>query len=410
MLTQNSSGKLNLWELFQAKQRGLSNEEQRYLTVLNLSGPVAGIGHFGYLVIFWQLDYTVLAFYNIFSVLVFALGTWRSFKGDYRTATYLCALIEFPLHAALATLYLGFEAGFWLAGFMSIAALMLCPLFSRWVRFLLANVIVIIVGAVCIFSLEFGPVHEVPDWLSHVFLMNNMLTLTLAISMVNALYDVAVEAAETAQQREFQRAEGLLLNILPARIAERLKAQEEPLADSLTSVTVLFSDIAGFTNMSRGMTAEALVTLLNDLFMRFDDLVEQHGAEKIKTIGDAYMIATGLDGARDHAERMILLAQDMQTAFEDFRQTHQLDLGLRTGVHSGAAVAGVIGKHKFAYDLWGDTVNVASRMESSGISDRIQMSSETRDLLPESFITEPRGMIEIKGHAARKAFLLRPVH
>lgn len=409
-MTQDSSGKLNLWELFQAKQRGLSNAEQRYLTVLNLSGPVAGLGHFSYLVVFWQLDYTVLALYNVFSVLAFAFGTWRSFKGDYRTATYLCALIEFPLHAALATLYLGIEGGFWLAGFMSIAALMLCPLFSRPMRFLLANAIVVFVGAVCIFSLESGPFYDVPQWLSHVFLMNNLLTLTLAISMVNAMYDVAVDAAEAAQKREFQRAEGLLLNILPPRIAERLKAEEEPLADSLTSVTVLFSDIAGFTKMSRGMTAETLVTLLNDLFIRFDGLVEHHGAEKIKTIGDAYMIATGLDGARDHAERMILLAQDIQVAFEDFRQTHQLDLGLRTGVHSGAAVAGVIGKQKFAYDLWGETVNVASRMESSGISDRIQISSETRDLLPESFLTEPRGMVEIKGHAARKTFLLRPVH
>lgn len=409
MLTQNTSRKLKLWEFFQAKQRGLSKEEQRYLTVLNLGAPVAGIGHFGFLVIFWQLDYTVVAVFNVYSVLAFSFGTWRSFKGDYRTATFLCVLGEFPVHAVLATLYLGFEGGFWLAGFMSMGVLMLCPLFSRPVRFLLVNVVAVFVGLACVFSLETGPFHDVPDWLSHVFLMINFLMLALAITMVIASYDVAVEAAEAAQQREFQRAEGLLLNILPARIAERLKAQEEPLADSLTSVTVLFSDIAGFTNMSRGMTAEALVTLLNDLFIRFDALVEQHGAEKIKTIGDAYMIATGLDGARDHAERMILLAQDMHIAFEDFREMHQLDLGLRTGVHSGAAVAGVIGKQKFAYDIWGDTVNVASRMESSGIADRIQISSETRDLLPKSCATERRGMVEIKGHEARMAFLLQPV-
>lgn len=406
MLTQNTTGKLNLWELLQAKQLGLSNEEQRYLTVLNLGGPVAGLGHFGFLVVFWQLDYTVLAVYNVFSVLAFAFGTWRSFNGDYKTATYLCVLIEFPLHAVLATLYLGFEGGFWLAGFMSIAVLMLCPVFSRPVRFLLANVIVVIVGVVCIYSLETGATYDVPKWLSHIFLMNNFLTLALAISMVVAMYDVAVEAAEKAQRHEFQRAEGLLLNILPARIAARLKAQEEPLADSLTSVTVLFSDIAGFTKISRGMSAEALVTLLNDLFIRFDALVEQHGAEKIKTIGDGYMVATGLDGAGNHAERMINLAQDMHSTFEDFRQTQKLDIGLRTGVHSGAAVAGVIGKQKFAYDLWGDTVNVASRMESSGIADRIQMSSETYDLLPEHYLAESRGSIAIKGHAARKAYLL----
>jgi hypothetical protein len=152
---------------------------------------------------------------------------------------------------------------------------------------------------------------------------------------------------------EKQRSEALLLNILPVEIATRLKAQEEPLADTHESVSVLFADLAGFTDISRKMSAGELVNLLNDLFSRFDLLAEQHGAEKIKTIGDAYMVATGLKGSCDHAEKIADLALGMQQAFGEFRADNSVDLKLRIGVHSGAIIAGVIGKQKFSYDLWG---------------------------------------------------------
>ena len=160
--------------------------------------------------------------------------------------------------------------------------------------------------------------------------------------------------------------------------------------------------------MSRKLPANDLVNLLNDLFSRFDNLVEKHDAEKIKTIGDAYMVAAGLsDDVTDHVSAVANLALDMRTAFGEFRKQHGLDLKLRIGVHSGALVAGVIGKRKFPYDLWGDTVNIASRMESEGVPDEVQISAETRQLLPESYQVVPRGEIEIKGHLPRATYLLQ---
>ncbi len=206
---------------------------------------------------------------------------------------------------------------------------------------------------------------------------------------------------------EKQRSEALLLNILPADIAARLKASEEPLADTHESVSVLFADLAGFTDISRKMTADELVNLLNDLFSRFDKLAKEHGAEKIKTIGDAYMVATGLKGSiADHAEKISDLALGMQKAFGEFRRDNKVDLKLRIGVHSGAVIAGVIGKQKFSYDMWGNTVNVASRMESEGIPDQIQISAETWEMLSDRFQTSPRGEIQIKGHRPRATYLL----
>jgi len=208
-------------------------------------------------------------------------------------------------------------------------------------------------------------------------------------------------------EEEKRRSEALLLNILPAEIATRLKAQEEPLADSHESVSVLFADLAGFTDISRKMSANELVNLLNNLFSRFDILAAEHGAEKIKTIGDAYMVATGLQGSvADHAERIADLALGMQQAFGEFRKDNNVDLKLRIGVHSGAVIAGVIGKQKFSYDLWGNTVNVASRMESEGIPDQIQISAETWQLLSDRYQSTPRGEIQIKGHRPRATYML----
>lgn len=407
-LTEITTRKQELWGRLLKKPEGLSKEEQRFFIAFKFAGPLGIIFHVVFLLLFWVLGYTELALYNIFSVAAFCIGYWRIFKNDLVTITVLCILIEVPLHAVLATLYFGFNAGFWLLIFISVATMTICPVITRVWRFVLSMAITLLLGAVGVYANINGAIYDVPDWLTYTFLISNLVVLTIVVMVIILSYDIAVETAEEAQEREAARAEALLLNILPARIATRLKAQEEPLADRLDAVTVLFCDIAGFTNMSRGMAAEELVTLLNDLFTRFDVLVATHGAEKIKTIGDAYMVATGLDGASDHAPQMVALAEDMQAAFEAFRDKHHLELGLRTGVHSGTAIAGVIGKNKFAYDLWGDTVNIASRMESTGVADRIQISAETRALLPEGVTVEARGLIDIKGHATREAFLLRP--
>ena len=197
---------------------------------------------------------------------------------------------------------------------------------------------------------------------------------------------------------EQMKSEKLMLNILPKPIADRLKRGEKNIAGSYPEVTVLFSDLVGFTKMSAKKTAPELVKLLNDIFSRFDKRAELLGLEKIKTIGDAYMAVGGLPIPRsDHAEIVADMALGMYQDLADFNQDNQQEIQMRIGIHSGPVVAGVIGFTKFSYDLWGNTVNTASRMESTSGNGRIQVSAITHELLKEHFVLEERELIECKG-------------
>jgi len=197
---------------------------------------------------------------------------------------------------------------------------------------------------------------------------------------------------------EQMKTDKLMLNILPKPIADRLKRGESNIAGNYPEVTVLFSDLVGFTKMSSQKSAGDLVKLLNDLFSRFDRRAEGLGLEKIKTIGDAYMAVGGLPIPRsDHADICAEMALGMFDDLVEFNQQYDAELAMRIGLNTGPVVAGVIGFTKFSYDLWGNTVNTASRMESTSISGRIQMSTSTRDHLSPSFIIEERELIECKG-------------
>jgi adenylate cyclase len=201
---------------------------------------------------------------------------------------------------------------------------------------------------------------------------------------------------------ERERSERLLLNVLPEPIAERLKGGESLIADGAPEVGVLFADIADFTPMSEAMDPEEIVRLLNDVFSAFDTLASNHGLEKIKTIGDAYMVASGLLRHDDHhAEELARMALEMQ------REASRFDnLKLRIGIDVGPVAAGVIGRSKFIYDLWGDTVNTASRMESHGVPGAIQVTERAYERLAASFLFEERGTVEIKGKGRLRTFLL----
>jgi adenylate cyclase len=213
--------------------------------------------------------------------------------------------------------------------------------------------------------------------------------------------------AEDALREEQVKSEKLLLNILPKAIAERLKQNETTIAEYFPEVTVLFADIVGFTKLSTTMSPIALVELLNQIFSGFDLICEQHGLEKIKTIGDAYMAVGGLPNPRaDHAEAIAIMALDMQTEIARFNASNRKYFSIRVGIHSGPVVAGVIGIKKFIYDLWGDTVNIASRMESHGLPWRIQVSETTYKLLEHKYLFEERGTIEVKGRGGMKTYLL----
>jgi adenylate cyclase len=209
-------------------------------------------------------------------------------------------------------------------------------------------------------------------------------------------------------ETEKERSERLLLNILPLPIAERLKSGESTIADGFSEVTVLFSDLVGFTEMSATISAEELVERLNEVFRAFDALSTDLGVEKIKTIGDAYMVVGGLPlPQEDHAERIAEMGLGMLRAIDAYNSTAEVPLGIRIGINTGPVVAGVIGSTKFAYDLWGDAVNTASRMESTGVPGRIQVSDSSHALLEGTFEFEHRGLVEVKGKGRLNTYLLK---
>ena len=204
--------------------------------------------------------------------------------------------------------------------------------------------------------------------------------------------------AQEALKFQQEQSEKLLLNILPKPIAERLKAKQSTIADSFADVSVLFADIVGFTELSARMSPTELVKRLNVIFSHFDQLAEKYGVEKIKTIGDAYMVVGGLPMPRDdHAEAIAQMALGMQAKIAKLCADTGEKLAIRVGINSGPVVAGVIGVSKFTYDLWGDTVNVAARMEATGFAGRIQVTDVTYELLKDKYLLERRGVIQVKG-------------
>jgi guanylate cyclase len=239
-----------------------------------------------------------------------------------------------------------------------------------------------------------------------------MLALNVTVGGAIVFTLLAVFAAQRrnalgALQEEQARAESLLLNILPQSIADKLKAGTQPIADQFSSASILFADVVDFTPLAERLLPTEVVGVLNHLFSHFDVLAERHGLEKIKTIGDCYMVAAGVPSPRpDHARALALMALDMQIAMRAVDEVGRLGLGLRVGINSGPVVAGVIGRKRFLYDLWGDAVNTASRMESHGTSGRIQITRATKELLEDEFECEPRGTIPVKGKGDMEVWYL----
>jgi adenylate cyclase len=208
-------------------------------------------------------------------------------------------------------------------------------------------------------------------------------------------------------EREKRRSETLLLNILPQSIVNRMRDGETFIADHIAEVTILFCDLVGFTAFSQTYPAKRTIDFLSRIFLSFDSLASELGVEKIKTIGDSYMAAAGIPELQvDHANRIAALSLRMMEAVRMISESTGLAIQARIGFHTGPVVAGVIGTHKFVYDIWGDTVNTASRMESNSLPGRIQVSETTRNMLKNSFTFEPRGAIEIKGKGPMETFFL----
>jgi adenylate cyclase len=250
-----------------------------------------------------------------------------------------------------------------------------------------------------------GPLSAQPAPLSSAV---RTLFFVMNMGVVSAVAYVLVLYFAGRLQDERDRAERLLLNVLPAPIAERLKRDPSAIADGFPEVSVLFADVVDFTQLSAAMAPEQVVALLNDLFTAFDRLAERHGLEKIKTIGDAYMAVGGVPEPRpDHAHAVAEMALAMQAEVAGRTRPDGAPLRLRIGIHTGPVVAGVIGTRKFAYDLWGDAVNTASRMESHGVPACIQVTGEAHARLRGAYAFDERGMIDVKGKGEMQTYLLR---
>ncbi|HEX6909013.1 MAG TPA: adenylate/guanylate cyclase domain-containing protein [Longimicrobium sp.] len=234
--------------------------------------------------------------------------------------------------------------------------------------------------------------------------MSTLFMMTVAMAIYH--YRVVVDA-ELRLEREHRVSEGLLLNILPAAVAARLKTNPGPIADRIESASILFADIIGFTPLANRVPHERLVEILNTLFTEFDRIADRHGLEKIKTIGDAYMLAGGVPApVPGHHAALARCALEMLAFVRGDPIPEHPGLGVRIGIHTGPVVAGVICERKFAYDLWGDTVNTASRMESHGLPNRIQVSPEFHAATRDEFRYEARGEVAVKGKGMMRAYLL----
>jgi guanylate cyclase len=248
---------------------------------------------------------------------------------------------------------------------------------------------------------------DLPVWFTSTMLALNVVGAGSIAFTVLASFANQRNAALRALRAEQEKAEALLVNVLPGSIAERLKATTGSIADHFESASILFADVVDFTPLALRLAPAEVVGVLDRLFSHFDTLVERHGLEKIKTIGDCYMAASGVpDPDDDHARRAALLALDMREAVTSSEVAGELGLELRIGINSGPVVAGVIGTKRFLYDLWGDAVNIASRMEAGGTPGEIQITRSTYERLKDEFVCRPRGTIPVKGKGEMETWYL----
>jgi adenylate cyclase len=344
----------------------------------------------------------------VYFVIHFGAIVVFAYNHNFRQLLFI-GLLDILLAPTLSMIPLG---GFLLAGGVGLWGIM-APLGAlvfdtvrAAVRWYVAFFVVFVGSGIV--GVYLGPIPPpLPVWFTTTMLALNIsiggtMMFTLLALFAKQRRDALVELKE-----EQAKAENLLLNILPTSIAQRLKDQAQPIADQFASASILFADVVDFTPFSANLSASEVVGVLDRLFSHFDALAERHRLEKIKTIGDAYMVAAGIPKARpDHAQALAQMALDMLDVMRLSKDIAPLGLELRVGVNSGPVVAGVIGRKRFLYDLWGDAVNTASRMESHGTPGRIQITRATYELVKDDFVCEPRGPVSVKGKGEMETWYL----
>ncbi|HYG71926.1 MAG TPA: adenylate/guanylate cyclase domain-containing protein [Actinomycetota bacterium] len=358
----------------------------------------------------WGVIY--LAFGSAVGILPFlyvtaSVGSLVVFSRTHRFEVLLdVQLLDILVMPTLGQMFTG---GFLPSGVVGVWAI-LAPLgalafleVSRAIAWFVAFVVVFLVTGI-LGEVLFADA-DLPRWFTSMMLALNVVVAGGVAFTLLATFAKQRNAAETAVRVEQQRSELLLLNILPGPIADRLKTDGRMIADHFDAASIVFADVVDFTPLAQGLAPTEVVGVLDRLFTRFDVLVEKHGLEKIKTIGDCYMAASGVPEPNpDHARRAALLALDMREAIATAPVAGGLGLQLRIGINSGPVVAGVIGSKRFLYDLWGDAVNTASRMESHGSPGEIQITRATFDLLKDEFVCTPRGTVDVKGKGAMETW------
>lgn len=382
-------------------------DQRKYYSML-IANFMAFVLHFAWIFVFASLGFTLLSRINVVSTLIFLFCIVLLRSTGMILLAVTIGMTEVVVHQGIAIYYLGWDYGFQYFLLVIVA-------FAFMMNF---QPMAIPIGMFLVSLFSFlGFYYHVQYWLDphvdlgemtqEIFLMANVTTAFTILAIMSYVYSEAARKAEAALDIEKQKSERLLLNILPAPIAERLKEDNCIIADHFDSTTVMFSDIVGFTAMSEKIAPAELVAYLNRMFSAFDDLAEKHDLEKIKTIGDAYMVAGGFPEKRAcHAKDVSRMALEMLEVVEKFNEGVEYPVSIRIGIHTGPAVAGVIGIKKFAYDVWGDTVNTASRMESTGMPGRIQLSEYAAAELEDDFVIEERGMVDLKGKCQMKTYWL----
>jgi class 3 adenylate cyclase len=396
-------------EPLMAAPANVARYDYRMYQSMIMANYIAFALHFSWIFVFAYLGFPTLSWINVASVVFWTFSIYMLRHWGAMLTAVVLGSVEVLIHQYLAVYYLGWDYGFQYYLLVIVA-------FTFLMNFRHVMYIPVALFLVCLTSF-LGLYYQVQYWnLPHVdlgataretFLNVNVSSAFAILAIMSYVYSEAAQKAEALLELERLKSDRLLLNILPEPIAQRLKEDKSRIADFYESTTVLFSDIVGFTEMSKGISAEELVGRLNGIFCDFDELAEKYQLEKIKTIGDAYMVAGGFPAVRDyHAQDIAAMALEMLEVLKSHAQASGAPITVRIGIHTGPAVAGVIGTKKFAYDVWGDTVNTASRMESSSLPGRIQITEQVAALLEDAFVIEERGSVEIKGKGPMKTYWL----
>jgi class 3 adenylate cyclase len=393
----------------QGVPESVPQEMGRYFSYWKVFYFLGGCSHAMALVMFALTGVTFMAVFNIFSISIFFGAYFILQRGYFRTA-FWAVNAELIAHGMAATVCVGPLYSFQNFVFLVVIFSFIQPFYSRRFSALLAGGAIFCGTATMLYMIDRAPIYDLDSrfFIATTVAIGVVVFPMMVLAMVLPFIDASARA-EKEITKAYGESESLLLNILPEPIAAKLKSTKGMIAENYERVAILFADIVGFTRMSDQMQPAEVVTLLNELFNTIDEIVEKYGVEKIKTIGDAYMVVAGLPNPMKKPEETIaLLALDIQSAVAKFREPGtENPVRVRIGINSGRVVAGVIGHQKFAYDLWGDAVNIAARMEATGVEGKIQVTDAFAQVLADGFEFEPRGEIEVKGKGRlRTSFLL----